>query len=147
MGVEAVVALLQATPETPACVVSLSGNQAVRLPLMECVQMVSAGLGPAQHRADRGWVPPPAQTEGLPRDPGPPPRARHTEHAGPLRKSSLSGGSVLRVPGRFLWAGQRGRRRLCRDRGDILGVGRAPSSLSRVSCSRPPVPEALTPVM
>ncbi|XP_039728347.1 ATP-dependent 6-phosphofructokinase, platelet type [Pteropus medius] len=38
MGVEAVVALLQATPETPACVVSLSGNQAVRLPLMECVQ-------------------------------------------------------------------------------------------------------------
>ncbi|DAA23449.1 ATP-dependent 6-phosphofructokinase, platelet type isoform X1 [Bos taurus] len=39
MGVEAVVALLQATPETPACVVSLSGNQAVRLPLMECVQM------------------------------------------------------------------------------------------------------------
>lgn len=41
MGVEAVVALLQATPETPACVVSLSGNQAVRLPLVECVQMVS----------------------------------------------------------------------------------------------------------
>ncbi|KAB0383488.1 hypothetical protein FD755_005405 [Muntiacus reevesi] len=39
MGVEAVVALLEATPETPACVVSLSGNQAVRLPLMECVQM------------------------------------------------------------------------------------------------------------
>ncbi|XP_054447559.1 ATP-dependent 6-phosphofructokinase, platelet type isoform X2 [Pteronotus mesoamericanus] len=39
MGVEAVIALLQATPETPACVVSLSGNQAVRLPLMECVQM------------------------------------------------------------------------------------------------------------
>ena len=45
MGVEAVVALLQATPETPACVVSLSGNQAVRLPLMECVQMVSGGVG------------------------------------------------------------------------------------------------------
>nr|XP_023487979.1 ATP-dependent 6-phosphofructokinase, platelet type isoform X2 [Equus caballus]XP_044618517.1 ATP-dependent 6-phosphofructokinase, platelet type isoform X2 [Equus asinus] len=39
MGVEAVVALLQATPETPACVVSLSGNQAVRLPLVKCVQM------------------------------------------------------------------------------------------------------------
>ncbi|XP_058538011.1 ATP-dependent 6-phosphofructokinase, platelet type isoform X5 [Neofelis nebulosa] len=39
MGVEAVVALLQATPETPACVVSLSGNQAVRLPLVECVHM------------------------------------------------------------------------------------------------------------
>lgn len=41
MGVEAVLALLEGTPETPACVVSLSGNQAVRLPLMECVQMVS----------------------------------------------------------------------------------------------------------
>ncbi|XP_036127289.1 ATP-dependent 6-phosphofructokinase, platelet type [Molossus molossus] len=39
LGVEAVVALLQATPKTPACVVSLSGNQAVRVPLMECVQM------------------------------------------------------------------------------------------------------------
>ncbi|XP_066484555.1 ATP-dependent 6-phosphofructokinase, platelet type isoform X3 [Tiliqua scincoides] len=39
MGVEAVLALLEATPETPACVVSLSGNQAVRLPLMECVLM------------------------------------------------------------------------------------------------------------
>ncbi|XP_078519431.1 ATP-dependent 6-phosphofructokinase, platelet type isoform X1 [Lissotriton helveticus] len=39
MGVEAVLALLEATPETPACVVSLCGNQAVRLPLMECVQM------------------------------------------------------------------------------------------------------------
>ncbi|XP_034365821.1 ATP-dependent 6-phosphofructokinase, platelet type isoform X2 [Arvicanthis niloticus] len=39
MGVEAVIALLEATPETPACVVSLNGNQAVRLPLMECVQM------------------------------------------------------------------------------------------------------------
>ncbi|XP_035169205.1 ATP-dependent 6-phosphofructokinase, muscle type-like, partial [Oxyura jamaicensis] len=45
MGVEAVMALLEATPETPACVVSLSGNQAVRLPLMECVQVVSAGTG------------------------------------------------------------------------------------------------------
>lgn len=41
MGVEAVMALLEATPETPACVVSLSGNMAVRLPLMECVQVVS----------------------------------------------------------------------------------------------------------
>ncbi|XP_060681087.1 ATP-dependent 6-phosphofructokinase, platelet type-like isoform X3 [Hemiscyllium ocellatum] len=39
MGVEAVVALLEASPETPACVVSLSGNQAIRVPLMECVQM------------------------------------------------------------------------------------------------------------
>uniref|UniRef100_A0A8C2QAD5 ATP-dependent 6-phosphofructokinase n=1 Tax=Cyprinus carpio TaxID=7962 RepID=A0A8C2QAD5_CYPCA len=42
MGVEAVMALLEATPNTPACVVSLSGNMAVRLPLMECVQVVSS---------------------------------------------------------------------------------------------------------
>uniref|UniRef100_A0A669EG51 Phosphofructokinase, platelet n=1 Tax=Oreochromis niloticus TaxID=8128 RepID=A0A669EG51_ORENI len=41
MGVEAVLALLEASANTPACVVSLVGNQAVRLPLMECVQMVS----------------------------------------------------------------------------------------------------------
>uniref|UniRef100_A0A8C9U341 6-phosphofructokinase n=1 Tax=Scleropages formosus TaxID=113540 RepID=A0A8C9U341_SCLFO len=40
MGVEAVLALLEATPDTPACVIGLSGNQATRLPLMECVQMV-----------------------------------------------------------------------------------------------------------
>lgn len=40
MGVEAVLALLETTANTPACVVSLSGNQSVRLPLMECVQMV-----------------------------------------------------------------------------------------------------------
>ncbi|XP_077131509.1 ATP-dependent 6-phosphofructokinase, liver type isoform X1 [Ranitomeya variabilis] len=39
MGMEAVIALMEATPETPACVVSLSGNQSVRLPLMECVQV------------------------------------------------------------------------------------------------------------
>ncbi|XP_075406247.1 ATP-dependent 6-phosphofructokinase, platelet type [Tenrec ecaudatus] len=39
LGVEAVIALLEATPETPACVVSLSGNHALRLPLVECVQM------------------------------------------------------------------------------------------------------------
>ncbi|XP_037386725.1 ATP-dependent 6-phosphofructokinase, platelet type-like isoform X2 [Pygocentrus nattereri] len=39
MGVEAVLALLEASPDTPACVVSLRGNQAIRLPLMECVQM------------------------------------------------------------------------------------------------------------
>lgn len=42
MGMEAVMALLEATPDTPACVVSLSGNQSVRLPLMECVQVVRA---------------------------------------------------------------------------------------------------------
>ncbi|XP_072296651.1 ATP-dependent 6-phosphofructokinase, platelet type-like isoform X2 [Eucyclogobius newberryi] len=39
MGVEAVLALLEASEDTPACVVSLVGNESVRLPLMECVQM------------------------------------------------------------------------------------------------------------
>uniref|UniRef100_A0A4W6FDA9 ATP-dependent 6-phosphofructokinase n=1 Tax=Lates calcarifer TaxID=8187 RepID=A0A4W6FDA9_LATCA len=39
LGVEAVVALLEASPDTPACVIGLSGNHAVRLPLMECVEM------------------------------------------------------------------------------------------------------------
>lgn len=38
-------ALLEGTPDTPACVVSLSGNQSVRLPLMECVQVVSIRPG------------------------------------------------------------------------------------------------------
>ncbi|XP_076822319.1 ATP-dependent 6-phosphofructokinase, muscle type-like isoform X1 [Clavelina lepadiformis] len=38
MGAEAVLTLLEATPDTPAYVVSLDGNQAVRVPLMECVE-------------------------------------------------------------------------------------------------------------
>lgn len=50
MGVEAVLALLETTANTPACVVSLCGNQSVRLPLMECVQMVGTGLGWKQAR-------------------------------------------------------------------------------------------------
>ncbi|XP_065570597.1 ATP-dependent 6-phosphofructokinase-like isoform X3 [Artemia franciscana] len=37
MGAEAVLALMEAEAETEPCVVSLDGNQAVRLPLMECV--------------------------------------------------------------------------------------------------------------
>lgn len=54
-------ALLEATPDTPACVVSLSGNQSVRLPLMECVQVVSAAVPsgpPSESSASvyiRGW--------------------------------------------------------------------------------------------
>jgi len=40
MGAEAVLALMDATPTTPACVVSLDGNQTVRLPLKECVEKV-----------------------------------------------------------------------------------------------------------
>ncbi|XP_075210632.1 ATP-dependent 6-phosphofructokinase isoform X3 [Lycorma delicatula] len=42
MGAEAVMALMEATPETPACVITLDGNQAVRLPLMECVERTKA---------------------------------------------------------------------------------------------------------
>lgn len=41
LGVEAVVALMEASPDTPACVIGLSGNHPVRLPLMECVDIVS----------------------------------------------------------------------------------------------------------
>ena len=41
MGAEAVLALLEATPDSQACVVSLDGNQAVRVPLMQCVEKVT----------------------------------------------------------------------------------------------------------
>lgn len=40
MGAEAVLALLEATPDSEACVVSLDGNQAVRVPLMQNVEKV-----------------------------------------------------------------------------------------------------------
>lgn len=40
MGMEAVLALMEAAPDTPACVIGLSGNRSVRLPLMEAVEMV-----------------------------------------------------------------------------------------------------------
>ncbi|KAM3608218.1 uncharacterized protein V6R79_021273 [Siganus canaliculatus] len=39
LAVEAVIALMDASPDTPACVIGLSGNHAVRLPLMECVEI------------------------------------------------------------------------------------------------------------
>uniref|UniRef100_K1P7J8 6-phosphofructokinase n=1 Tax=Magallana gigas TaxID=29159 RepID=K1P7J8_MAGGI len=42
MGAEAVLALMDATPNTPACVCSLDGNQTVRVPLMECVERTQA---------------------------------------------------------------------------------------------------------
>jgi 6-phosphofructokinase 1 len=42
MGAEAVMALMDATPETEPCVVSLAGNVAIRLPLMECVMKTKA---------------------------------------------------------------------------------------------------------
>uniref|UniRef100_A0A665WZE7 6-phosphofructokinase n=1 Tax=Echeneis naucrates TaxID=173247 RepID=A0A665WZE7_ECHNA len=46
LGVEAVIALLDASPDTAACVIGLSGNHAVRLPLMECVEMTKTALFP-----------------------------------------------------------------------------------------------------
>ena len=52
MGVEAVLAVLEATPDTEACVISLDGNQAVRLPLMACVNKTKAV---AQAMADKNW--------------------------------------------------------------------------------------------
>ncbi|XP_058792570.1 ATP-dependent 6-phosphofructokinase isoform X2 [Phymastichus coffea] len=52
MGAEAVMALVEATPATEACVVTLDGNQAVRLPLMECVKRTKAV---AQAMAEKNW--------------------------------------------------------------------------------------------
>ncbi|XP_076685336.1 ATP-dependent 6-phosphofructokinase isoform X3 [Andrena cerasifolii] len=52
MGAEAVMALMEATPETEASVVTLDGNQAVILPLMECVRRTKAV---AQALADKNW--------------------------------------------------------------------------------------------
>ncbi|KPJ16759.1 6-phosphofructokinase [Papilio machaon] len=52
MGAEAVMALMEATPETESCVVTLDGNQAVRLPLMECVRRTKAV---SQAMADKNW--------------------------------------------------------------------------------------------
>lgn len=42
MGAEAVMALMEATPDTEACVISLDGNQAVRVPLVQCVERTLA---------------------------------------------------------------------------------------------------------
>lgn len=42
MGAEAVLALMEASEDTEAFVVSLDGNQAVRVPLMECVERTKA---------------------------------------------------------------------------------------------------------
>lgn len=52
MGAEAVMALMEATPETEACVISLDGNQAVRVPLMQCVQRTQAV---AKAMANKEW--------------------------------------------------------------------------------------------
>ncbi len=38
MGAESVLALMEMTPESEPCVISIDGNQMVRVPLMQCVQ-------------------------------------------------------------------------------------------------------------
>ncbi|XP_060519567.1 ATP-dependent 6-phosphofructokinase isoform X3 [Cylas formicarius] len=52
MGAEAVMALMEADENSEPCVISLDGNQAVRLPLMECVKQTKAV---AQAMADKEW--------------------------------------------------------------------------------------------
>src|SRR5437016_6197525 len=52
MGVEAVMALVEATPDTEPCVVSLDGNQAVRVPLMACVAQTKAVT---RAMAEKNW--------------------------------------------------------------------------------------------
>jgi len=52
MGAEAVLALMDATPATPAVVVSLNGNAAVRIPLMDCVEKTKAVTKAMQ---DKNW--------------------------------------------------------------------------------------------
>lgn len=52
MGAEAVLALFEATPGSEACVVSLDGNQAVRVPLMQCVEKTQAV---AKCMANKEW--------------------------------------------------------------------------------------------
>lgn len=53
MGAEAVLALMEAKEDTEACVVSLDGNQAVRVPLMECVERTKAV---AKAMDDKEWT-------------------------------------------------------------------------------------------
>jgi 6-phosphofructokinase 1 len=38
MGAEAVLALMDMSPESEPCVISIDGNQMVRVPLMACVK-------------------------------------------------------------------------------------------------------------
>lgn len=42
MGAEAVLALMEMTPQSEPCVVSIDGNVIVRVPLMQCVQRTQA---------------------------------------------------------------------------------------------------------
>ncbi|XP_015787370.1 ATP-dependent 6-phosphofructokinase isoform X3 [Tetranychus urticae] len=52
MGAEAVLALMDAAPDSEAVVVSLDGNQAVRVPLMACVEKTKSV---ATAMADKRW--------------------------------------------------------------------------------------------
>jgi 6-phosphofructokinase 1 len=52
MGAEAVLALFEMTPDSEAVVVSLDGNQAVRVPLMACVEKTKAV---AKAMANKEW--------------------------------------------------------------------------------------------
>lgn len=52
MGAEATLALMEATPDTVPVVVSLDGNQAVRVPLMECVERTQAV---AKAMSEKNW--------------------------------------------------------------------------------------------
>ncbi|GLV45890.1 Phosphofructokinase [Carabus blaptoides fortunei] len=52
MGAEAVMALMEMDDNTEPCVVTLDGNQAVRLPLMECVKRTKAV---SQAMAEKKW--------------------------------------------------------------------------------------------
>lgn len=52
MGAEAVLALMDAAPDSEAVVVSLDGNQAVRVPLMACVAKTKSV---ATAMANKGW--------------------------------------------------------------------------------------------
>eukprot|EP00095_Tigriopus_kingsejongensis_P002962 snap_masked-scaffold1455_size40601-processed-gene-0.1 protein:Tk02962 transcript:snap_masked-scaffold1455_size40601-processed-gene-0.1-mRNA-1 annotation:"phosphofructokinase" len=53
MGSEAVMALMDANANTEPCVVSLAGNTAIRVPLMECVLKTQAV---AKAMADKDWA-------------------------------------------------------------------------------------------
>lgn len=52
MGAEATLALMEATPDSVPVVVSLDGNAAVRVPLMECVERTQAV---ARAMAEKKW--------------------------------------------------------------------------------------------
>ncbi|KAJ8980029.1 hypothetical protein NQ317_019717 [Molorchus minor] len=52
MGAEAVMALMEADDNSESCVISLDGNEAIRLPLMDCVNKTQAV---AKAMADKQW--------------------------------------------------------------------------------------------